>query len=242
MISINDVSFSYRSADVFKSFSIKIERGEFVGILGQNGSGKSTLLKLMCNLLKPSSGGIVFNEKPLSEYRAKDLAKRIAFVPHVSTVPFNFTARQTVLMGRFPHLGRFSFEGSSDFDIVASAMKDTDSIRFADRPMHELSGGERQRVLLARAIAQRADVLMLDEPTNSLDIKHQSMICRLLRDLNSRHGHTVIVVLHDIYLAAAFCKRIVLLKEGEIKGDGIPADVITDSKIEEVFEISLPLS
>jgi len=236
IVQTGGVGFRYDDEWVLKNLSFKTCEGEFLGIIGPNGSGKTTLLKIIDGILMPQQGSVLINEINIRKIKRYDIAKLIAVVPQDSPVIFSFTVQEIVLMGRSPHLGRLRFEGQTDFEIVRKAMEMTDILPFATRSINELSGGERQRVLIARALAQQPQIILLDESTAFLDIKHQIAFFDLIKNLNKEERLTVIAVTHDINLASLFCDRVMLLNEGMIHCIGTPDEVITESNIKEVYE------
>lgn len=235
MIEVTNLSFSYGADPVLQDVSLRIGAGEFVGLLGPNGSGKSTLLKLLSGLFSPCRGEITFKGKRLTSLDRKELARQVAVVPQESPIVFPFRALEVVLMGRYPHLKGLALEGKRDLEVAQEAMALTDTRHLADRCITELSGGEKQRVIIARALVQQPELLLLDEPTTFLDIRHQVAIYELLRRLNRQEGLTLVAVLHDLNWAARYCHRLLLLKEGRIWCDGPPAAVLRPEKIREVF-------
>ena len=230
------IGFSYERDRVLKDISFETREGEFLGIIGPNGSGKTTLLKIIDGILAAQQGSVAINGTDIRKIKRHDVAKIIAVVPQDSPVTFSFTVQEIVLMGRAPHLGRLRFEEQSDFEIVRKAMAMTDILPFAARSINELSGGERQRVLIARALAQQPQVILLDESTAFLDIKHQIAFFGLMKNLNKTEKLTVITVTHDINLASFFCDRVMLLNNGTIHSIGTPDEVITAPNIKEVYE------
>jgi len=236
ILQADQISFSYNGLPVLSDVLFDVEKGDFLGLIGPNGSGKTTLLKLIDGLLQPDRGSIRLNGTSIRKMKRADLAKIIAVVPQALPSIFPFTVREVVLMGRTPHLGRWRFEGGRDMAIVEGAMRKTDILDLADRRMNRLSGGEFHRVLIARALAQEPHILLLDEPTAYLDIRHQVDFFDLLHSLNSEQGLTVIAVTHDINLASLYCNRIALLKEGQIEAIGHPDDVVTEEKIQAVYD------
>lgn len=236
MIKIDGVDFSYGKMHVIRGISLDIGRGEILGILGPNGAGKSTLLQLLGGVLTPASGSISIDGRPVARMSARDMARRIAHVSQSPMAPLGFTCLEIVLMGRTPYLSPFGFESKDDVVKALSAMEETDCVRFASRRVDELSGGERQRVFLARAIAQDTEVLILDEPTTFLDIKHMGALRDALTQLNRKREATIVLALHDINLAAGMCGRICLMKDGAIEADGAPSDVISEANIGRIFE------
>jgi len=230
------VGFSYENDPVLKDISFETREGEFLGIIGPNGSGKTTLLKIIDGILTVREGFLTINGTDIRKINRRDIAKIVAVVPQDSPVIFSFTVREVILMGRAPHLGRLSFEEQRDFEIVHKAMELTDTLPFSARGINELSGGERQRVLIARALAQQPQIILLDESTAFLDIKHQIAFFDLMKSLNKTEKLTVITVTHDINLASSFCDRVMLLDKGTIRSIGTPDEVITESTIKEVYE------
>jgi len=227
--------FHYSEAAVVDDVSFSLARGEMLGILGPNGSGKSTLLRLLSGVLAPASGEVRAHGRPLTSYSRRQLGQAIAVVPQDTVIEFPFSVTEVVLMGRSPHLGGFAFEGDRDVEVAHQAMRRTGVLDLAHRSIHELSGGERQRVILARALAQEASIMLLDEPGAFLDIRHTVEIYDLLQDLQ-REGRSIITVLHDLNLAALYCDRVALLKEGRLFRLGTPAEVITYEALTKVYE------
>jgi len=235
LLQSENIGFRYDGPWVLRRVSFNIGEGSFVGILGPNGSGKSTLLKIMDGILTPREGRATMDGRDIGTMSRRDIARRAAVVPQDYTGIFTFTAREIVLMGRSPHLDPWSFEGKRDHEIVSRVMAQTDTQGFADRSLDQLSGGERQRVLIARALAQEPRVMLLDEPTAFLDIRHQVEIMNILKLLNKEEGLTVLAVTHDINLASLYCDRIILLNGGTIHAEGPPAEVMTADNIEAVY-------
>lgn len=234
MISLSNIYFSYGASDVLRGVSMNVGSGEIVGVLGPNGAGKSTLIKLMAGLIKAQNGDVIIDGRQIDAIPARELARHMAVVPQQNIVPFAFTSFQIVLMGRSPHISFLGFESARDIEIAREAMRQTDCLGFAARDINELSGGERQRVFLARAVAQGPKILLLDEPTTFLDIRHQIELNRQLKILN-RDGVTIISAMHDLNMASIFCDRIVMLKEGRVFCDGHPNEVMTSENIRFVF-------
>lgn len=231
-----DVHFAYRRGEpVVRGVSAKVKRGQFVSLLGPNGSGKTTLLRLALRQLQPSSGHVLLSGEALQAYKVHRLARLLGYVPQQSEAVFAFTVAQTVMLGRGPHTGLFGFERKQDLEIVTEALKATDTHALSSRTLDQLSGGERQRVIIARALAQRPQLLLLDEPTSWLDLKHQITIYRLLRQLSRDQGVTVLSVTHDINLAAQFSDQLVLLGDGKVLSEGSPSAVVTPQNIEAAY-------
>jgi len=236
ILQADKINFSYNGAWVLRDVTFEIQTGDFVGLIGPNGSGKTTLLKLIDDILQPLEGTIRIHGTPVRQMKREALAKIVAVVPQESPMIFPFMVQEVVLMGRAPHLGKWRFEGEKDFAIVRRAMEMTDTLALSGRNMNRLSGGERQRVLIARALAQEPQLMLLDEPTAFLDIRHQVEFFNLIKTLNVNQGLTVMAVTHDINLASLYCDRIILLKEGRIRVTGSPAEVITEDHIQAVYE------
>jgi iron complex transport system ATP-binding protein len=230
------VGFQYGGQWVLRDISFAVREGEIIGIIGPNGSGKTTLLKILDGILTPREGRVWLRDKDLSQLGRETLAKVIGVVPQDYSMFFPFSVEEIVLMGRTPHLGLLRFEGQKDFAIARRAMELTETTEFSRRGMGELSGGERQRVLIARAVTQEPEVLLLDEPTTYLDIKHQVALFQLMKTLHEKGNLTVIVVTQDINLAAQYCHRILLIKSGQYFSMGTPAEVVTPENIRQVYE------
>lgn len=235
MIKIYNITFSYDRGPVIKDLSLAVHSGSWLGIIGPNGAGKTTLINLISGSLTKQSGKIEIDNKNISLYSRREMARRIAVVAQTNPFAFSFTALEVVLMGRSPYLKKFGFETCADLEIARTAMEKTDTYQFKNRPIDELSGGERQRVFIARALAQQPKILLLDEPTTFLDIKHQLGIMDILLDLNKREGLTIISAIHDINLAISYCGEIGILYDGKIHRRGVPADVITYANLKETF-------
>ncbi|MGZ3589700.1 MAG: ABC transporter ATP-binding protein [Thermodesulfobacteriota bacterium] len=235
MIEVNSISFRYHDDWVLEDVSFRAEKGEFVGLIGPNGSGKTTLLKILYRLLTPQKGEILFELVPMKKMERADIAKRIAVVAQETHLLFPFSVLETVLMGRSPYLGHLMFENEKDLEIARKAMEWTKIVPFSERHMDELSGGERKRVFIARALAQEPEVILLDEPTASLDIQHQIDFLDLILTLNRERGLTIIMASHDINIASEFCDRLILLQRGRIYQMGTPEQVITKENIETVY-------
>ncbi len=217
--------------------SLTIQRGQCWAIVGPNGAGKSTLLRLMAGLLRPDSGQIHLLGRSLGQTSGRQRAKHIAFLSQNVSRDLDFCARDVVLMGRFPHRSLGLFESAEDYRITEGAMSITQTLEFADRPMTTLSGGEAQRVHIAAALAQRPDILLLDEPTASLDIQHQIAVFGVLAEGVRGGSIAAIVVLHDVNLAAGFCTHVLLLSEGRVVAIGPPEEVITPEVLGPVYGV-----
>ena len=236
VLAAKDVSVRLGGNPILKSVSFEARAGEVAGLIGPNGAGKSTLLRILAGLLRPESGSVQIEDEPLRGLNSAQRARRIAFMPqHDATHPF--TAIETVLMGRYAHLGRFELEGRQDREIALSAMARTDTAQFEDRQLDRLSGGERQRVILARALAQQAGVILLDEPSASLDLRHRLSIMETLREEVAARRVAVVVALHDVSLASRYCDRLTLLYDGRITAEGAPVDVLTPQNLRNAFGV-----
>jgi len=217
--------------------SIDVERGTIVGLLGPNGSGKTTLVRIIAGMLRPESGSVVLDGTPISALPRRDLARRIAVVPQETQTTFDFSVIDMVLMGRYPHLGPFELEGIADLEIAREALRATGTAALEARTFATLSGGEKQRVVIAAALAQASDILLLDEPTTALDLGYQFEIATLLKRLNSERGTTMVVSTHDLNLAASLCERIVLLKGGSVIAQGDTAKTLTAENIRLLYDV-----
>ncbi|MEW6664652.1 MAG: ABC transporter ATP-binding protein [Thermodesulfobacteriota bacterium] len=236
VLSLERVHFSYGADWVLKGVDLHVLEGEMIGVLGPNGSGKSTLLRVMDGMVRPQEGRVLMGGKDISNLGRRTIAREIAVVSQEHHFRFEFTALEVALMGRFPHMRRFEFESQRDLDIAAGALDATGTHGLANRSIHALSGGEKQRVLIARALAQEPRLVLLDEPTSFLDLKHKRDIFRLVSTLSRERGLSVVLVSHDIDLAAQHCRRLVLLKNGEVCGAGKPDDVLTGANLERVYD------
>ncbi len=236
LLRVDNVSFKYGEQWVLRGVGFEVEKGDFLGIIGPNGSGKTTLLRVIDGILTPQEGAVLLEGTEIKKLRREALARSVAVVPQYSALAFPFSVEEVVLMGRAPHLGRWRFEGDEDHRIARKAMEMTDTLGLGARDMESLSGGERQRVLIARALAQEPRLMLLDEPTAFLDIRHQVDFFDRIRALNRDRGLTIIAVTHDINLAAHYCDRIILLKDGRIEATGPVEAVITEEHIRKAYE------
>lgn len=239
MLRASEISFGYPRSTrrAIDRVSAEVDAGCLLGILGPNGSGKTTLLKLLAGILMPRSGAVTLGGRPLSSWSRREVARRIALVPQESHAPFDFSVLDIVLMGRFPHLGPFVLEGPADLAIAREALAATRTTEFEQRMFSTLSGGERQRVMIASALAQRPEWLLLDEPTASLDIGHQFRVLELLRRLNRDQHVTMVLSTHDLNFAAALCQRAVLIRDGRVLAAGPIEHVLTSDAVRALYDI-----
>src|SRR4051794_36357402 len=242
MLAARDVSFAYArrpaaATPVLDRVSVDVERGTIVGLLGPNGSGKTTLLKILAGVLQPQSGRVEIDGAAIGGLTRRELARRIAVVPQETHSTFDFSVMDMVLMGRYPHLGPFELEGAADQNIAHEALVATGTAALEARAFATLSGGEKQRVTIASALAQASEMLLLDEPTASLDLGYQFEIAALLRRLNAERRTTMIVSTHDLNLAASLCEHIVLLKAGRVLAHGRTKETLTAENIRRLYEV-----
>jgi iron complex transport system ATP-binding protein len=234
-----DVSFAYdrRGRDIVDSVTLRVPHGGIVGLLGPNGSGKTTLLRLLSGTLTPRRGRIVVGDAAIETLSRRDLARRIAVVPQETHSTFDFSVLEIVLMGRYPHLGAFELEGGDDVRIARRAMEATGTQSLETRRFATLSGGEKQRVVIASALAQSSGILLLDEPTASLDLGFQFDIAALLSRLNRDRGVTMLVSTHDLNLAATLCTELVLMKSGRVLAHGPTDQVLTAANVRALYGV-----
>jgi iron complex transport system ATP-binding protein len=230
------VRFGYSARRLLDDFSLAIQEGEFAGILGPNGSGKTTLLRLLSGSLHPDSGSVLLFGEDLRLLAPRRRAQQLGVVPQESRILFPFTALELVLMGRFPHLGILGMESPSEIEKGLRCLDEVGMLPCSGSPIQSLSSGERQRVLIARALAQEPRVLLLDEPTAFLDLKHRLRIYEILARLNRERHLTILTISHDLNLAARHCRRLWLLKEGKLLAAGSPGEVLTPELIEMAYE------
>lgn len=233
-IQTDTIQVSFGSKTILNDISLAIQDKEFVGIIGPNGSGKSTFLKCLYRVLQPSGGKIFFDGTELSSLSHRDTALKMAVVAQHSTVNFDFSVLEMVLMGRSPYKGLLDRDQLDDYEIARHALAQVGLSDFESRNFNTLSGGEQQRVILARALAQRTECLVLDEPTNHLDIKYQLELMTIVKRLDA----TVVSAIHDLNLAAIYCDRIIALKDGHIVCSGTPQDVLSSDTIRHIYGVS----
>ena len=236
-----DLYFSYGTTAILQGISLEVREGEMLGLVGPNGAGKTTLLRIISGTLKPQTGEVYLDGANLRQLRPRDRARRVAMVPQNPAVPQGFTALEVVLMGRNPHLGLLQWEGAEDLEVCRRVMELTSTWEFAHRLISTLSGGERQRVFIARALAQEARLLLLDEPTAHLDIGYQADILDTIENIRREARITVVAAMHDLTLAAQYCNRMAALHQGIIFALGRPEEVLTPEVVSVAFgaEVSI---
>jgi iron complex transport system ATP-binding protein len=233
---IRDVCYSYEPPRyALSGVSFDIPEGRFCGIIGPNGSGKSTLLGCISGYLQPERGSVSIGGQNVASLSVRDIARRMALVQQHASLEYDFTVGDIVLTGRNPYLKRWQSETKDDYAMMNDALQTAGITHLKDRMITTLSGGEWQMMILARALCQQADIMLLDEPVTGLDISHQVSIMGTVRRLAAQRGISVVCVLHDLNLALSYCDQIVLLKSGEVYADGAPQDVLTREKIENVY-------
>lgn len=240
-IVIKDLNFGYYDSEIFKKFSFEIESGEILTILGPNGSGKTTLLKLIQKILLPKGGNIIISGKDLTEYSYKELSKEVSYVPQIHKPNFPFSVFDFVLMGRNPYIENYSIPKDEDKKIVEKSLMDLGIIHLKDRPYTDLSGGELRLVLIARAIAQETEVLLLDEPTAFLDFRNRLFVLEKIKDLKEKRNLTVIITMHDPNEAINFSDKILLINKNNIVSFGDPDLVLNKENIKKVYSIDVEL-
>ena len=236
-IDAQGVFFQIEAKTLLDRVDLNAAHGQMVGLIGPNGAGKSTFLRAISGVLRVQSGNIHLDGADLRTLTSKEVAAGLAIVPQIVPYTHGFTAMELVLMGRYPHLGRFQIEGPGDERIARDAMRLTETEQFAERTLDTLSGGERQRVIVSRALAQQPRILLLDEPTSNLDVLHQLKVLGLVRQLVD-DGLTSVAAIHDLNMAARFCDRLVLLQEGRVLAEGAPEEVLTPKMISQAFGVN----
>jgi iron complex transport system ATP-binding protein len=235
ILDIDNISLNIRDKFILKNISFSVESKEFFVIIGPNGAGKTSLLKIIAGLERARQGRVEIRGKNIREYTRRGLSQVMAIVPQHIEVGFPFNVAETVVMGRIPHLGILGMEGKEDFDLAREAMEFTGVAHLAERRLHQISGGELQRVIIARAICQQPEIILLDEPTTSLDPAHQLKIMDLMEKFRREHGTTIIMVSHDLNLASMYGDRLLLLKEGSVVKEGVPHLVLNKDLLEKSY-------
>jgi len=237
VLEFKNLSCGYGSKVILKDINFKIRENEFIGIIGPNGSGKTTLLRAISNIITLKNGEILFHGRGIGTFNINELSRKMALVSQINENTFDMSVEEFVLLGRMPFRKNWQFfEDELDEHIAIQAMELTGTLGFKERQLSSLSSGEKQLVLIARALAQEPRVLLLDEPTAHLDIAHQLRVLDLLRKLNREKKLSIIIVLHDLNLAAQYCEKILLLSDGHIHKFGLPEEVLTYQIIEEVYK------
>ncbi len=236
-LAMDKAVLGYGKYTVLNDISFSVRPGEMVGLIGPNGCGKSTVIKALSGIIPLFAGKVLLDGKDIRQVTRRELAKMLGVVPQIPLLPSAYSALEIVLMGRNPHMGLFQFEGARDINIALNAMERTGTIELADRRVAELSGGEIQCLMVARAIAQETQAVLLDEPTANLDIGRQITVLELVRNMCLRSNLTVLAVLHDLNLAAQYCDRLILLHDKNVQAEGIPAKVITGDNIGRVYGV-----
>lgn len=237
LLAADSLSVGYGSEAIVKGVSLNIHQGEITALIGPNGCGKSTLLKAFARILKPITGQVTLYGQPIKRYRTRDVAKKMALLPQGPIAPEGLTVSELVAQGRFPHQTLLRRWSPGDREAIERALVATDLVDFAERPVSTLSGGQRQRCWIAMVLAQDTPLLLLDEPTTFLDLKVQVDVMALLSRIVVEDGRTLVLVLHELNLAASFADRIVMMREGELVYEGNPREVITPNELREVFEL-----
>lgn len=242
ILQASDIAFAYRPDEpVLRGVSLSAAPGLFTCLLGPNGSGKTTLLRCLMGQLEPASGAIRLGQRPLRNYRPRELARMLAYVPQLPASSLAFSAADIVLMGRYARTGPLGLVGPGDVAVAREAMKMTDTLDFADRTLDELSGGEAQRVMIARALAQQPSVILLDEPTSHLDIRHQLNIYGMMRRMAHDWPMAVVCVSHDVNIAARLADELVLMRRGLVIAAGAPAEVIREDLLTQTYDVPVDL-
>ena len=242
LLRLEAVSFQVDRKLILKEVSLTLNAGECLGLVGPNGAGKTTLLRLVAGLLEPTSGQIWLEAQPLARLKRREVARRLGYVPQQAGLDFDFTIREVVLSGRNPYLSRFEVESEVDRQIATQALKLTDLEHLAERLVTTLSGGERQRVAIARALAQQPALLVLDEPTASLDLRHQHEIMQLVQRLTEMQGLAALISVHDLNLAARYCDRVAVLAAGQLVVINTPSEAFTPALLAQVFEVEAEIT
>lgn len=234
-LQVEQIAYAYEKTPVLKDISFSVKRGEFLGVIGPNGAGKTTLLKTINRILPAQKGEILLQGVNLKDLKLREVARKMSMLGQDIDLSFSLTVLDLVLMGRFPHLGRFEKEQRKDLEVAHECLELTQTLNLAERYFKQLSAGERQRIILAKALAQQPQLLLLDEPTAHLDIAHQIKMFDLLLKLNQENGLTIIAVLHDLNLASEYCTKLLLLHRGEIISWGSPWEVLRYETIEKTY-------
>ncbi|MDY6326044.1 MAG: ABC transporter ATP-binding protein [Bacteroidales bacterium] len=236
-VTVEEISFGYERRKIFSGLSIDIGKGDFCTILGPNGSGKTTLMKCISGLLVPNEGQITLFGKPLAEYSIREKARRVAYVPQSQSFVFDISVFEYVMMGRNPYQKPWETGTKADREVVEETLRCCNILKYRDTSLQSLSGGELQRAMVARAIAQDTDIILLDEPLSNIDITHKFEIMDILRAMNASRGVTVITILHDLTIASHYSKQILFMKEGEILAYGDKDAVFDERNVRKCFDL-----
>ena len=239
MIELKRLTIGYPGLTVLRELELRVEPGEVLAVVGPNGVGKSTLVRAASGALRPMAGSVEIGGRRLHELTPAQRARMVSVVPQASNLPPAFTALDVVILGRTPYLGWLGSEGELDRRLAAEAMDRTETLGLAQRRVGELSGGEQQRLLIARALAQGAPVMLLDEPTAHLDLRHQDRVLKLVRRLTNEQGLSVLLALHDLNLVARYADRVALLSDGRVRKIGQPQAVLTPQELAPVYGIQI---
>lgn len=237
-INIQNLHFGYDNRVIFNDLSVSFPQGGFCSILGPNGSGKTTLLKCVAGLLKPDSGTIQLNGKPMSEYKMTEIARTLAYVPQYQDIVFDISVFDYVMLGRNPYQTPWEMQRPEDKEVVEDMLQGCKVWKYRDNLLQALSGGERQRVMIARAMAQQTGIMLLDEPLSNIDVTHKFEIMDILQQLNEEQGVSILIILHDLPIAKSYSKQILLLKEGNVLQYGDRNAVLTEGNIRNCFDLS----
>jgi len=237
-ITVDNLTFGYDNKQIFNNLSVNFPQGGFCSILGPNGSGKTTLLKCIVGLLKPDSGTITLNGKPLADYKMMDLAREIAYVPQYQDIVFDISVFDYVMLGRNPYQTPWEMQRTEDKEVVEDMLQRCKVWKYRDSLLQALSGGERQRVMVARAMAQQTGIMLLDEPLSNIDVTHKFEIMDILQQLNEEQGVSILIILHDLPIAKAYSKQVLLLKSGNLLHFGDRNAVLTEGNIRDCFDLT----
>ena len=238
MIEVNHLSYSYDRKEILRDLTFSVAEGSFTAILGANGCGKTTLLRIVSGLLPSQDGSVIIDGTPVDQYTARQRAQKIAIVKQHSQTDIDFSAFETVLMGRNPYQRHLQNESQEDWDIVERALRQTNTWHLRLALPSQMSGGELQRVMIARALAQQTPILLLDEPTSNLDIAHQFEIMELLTEINRKEGKTILIVVHDLNLALRYCPQALLLHDHSLLFHGATSEALTPERIHTAFGVN----
>ncbi len=237
MLRAKEITKSYGGPQILNQVSFVLDTGKMMGVIGPNGSGKTTLVRLLSGEEKPDQGTIYFRDRPLSTFTIRELAQQIAVLPQGGLPPLPFTVQDVVMMGRYPHQKRWLPPTKEDWRIVSEVLEELQLTKYKDRPLDQLSGGERQRVAMAKVMAQKPKLLILDEPTTYLDIGYQVAILDIIQLWQQKQTLSVLIVLHDLNLAAQYCDRLIIMKNGKIIKNGSPTEVLQPVILKDVYGI-----